>query len=116
MNRRYTLAPDAACDLAQIWRYMKKQTGEGTADVVESVIRGKIALLSQSPFIGHARPDMTTANVRFFLVYSYFIVYPPETRPLQVVSILHSKRDLSPSSTTALRRCSTDRDLDTGSR
>jgi len=32
--------------------------------------------------------------VKFFPVYSYLIVYRPETKPLQVVSILHGRRDV----------------------
>lgn len=34
--------------------------------------------------------------MKFFLVYSYLIVYRPETKPLQVVAILHGYRDVEP--------------------
>ena len=37
---------------------------------------------------------MTDEAVKFFPVYSYLIVYLPETKPLQVVAILHGNRDL----------------------
>jgi antitoxin ParD1/3/4/toxin ParE1/3/4 len=37
---------------------------------------------------------LTDAAVKFFPVYSYLIVYRPETSPLQIVSILHGRRDL----------------------
>jgi plasmid stabilization system protein ParE len=43
MKRRYILAPQAARDLIQIWRYIKKESSRETADRVESVIRGKFA-------------------------------------------------------------------------
>ena len=39
MKRRYVLAPQAARDLVQIWRYIKKESSQETADRVESVIR-----------------------------------------------------------------------------
>ncbi len=39
MKRRYILAPQAARDLVVIWRYLKKESSEETADRVESVIR-----------------------------------------------------------------------------
>jgi len=94
MRPRYTLAPQAARDLAQIWRYLKKETGRETADRIEAVIRSKVALLAQAPGIGHWRRDITAADVRFFAVYSYLIVYRPDTKPLQVVSILHARRDV----------------------
>jgi plasmid stabilization system protein ParE len=37
MTRRYVLAPEAALDLVQIWRYIKKQSTVEIADHVESV-------------------------------------------------------------------------------
>jgi plasmid stabilization system protein ParE len=64
------------------------------ADRVESVIREKIVFLAQSPGAGHQRKNLTDHDVRFFLVYSYLIVFRPHTRPLQVVSILHGRRDV----------------------
>jgi plasmid stabilization system protein ParE len=41
-----------------------------------------------------ARKDLTDLDVRFFTVYSYLIVYRPDTVPLQVVAILHGRRDV----------------------
>ncbi len=95
MKRRYTLAPEAARDLLRIWRYLKKESGQETADHVESVIRSKFAYLADFPGAGHWRRDLTSADVRFFSVYSFLIVYRPETKPLQIVSILHGSRDVT---------------------
>ena len=64
------------------------------ADRVESVIRDKIAYLAARPGAGHWRKDLTDEPVRFFPIYSYLIVYRPETNPLQVVAILHGRRDV----------------------
>ncbi len=82
MNR-YILAPAAARDLVDIWRYIK-HSSFATADRVR---------LPQGA--GHRRPDLTRADVRFFPVYSYWIVYRPETKPLQVVAILHGSRHVA---------------------
>jgi plasmid stabilization system protein ParE len=79
----------------QIWRYLKNESSETTADRVESVIRSKFIHLAEFPNTGHWRRDLTDAPVRFFSVYSYLIVYRPETRPLQIVSILHGSRDVA---------------------
>jgi toxin ParE1/3/4 len=95
MKRRYTLAPEAARDLVRIWRYVKKQSGEETAGRVESFIRSKFAYLADFPGAGHWRRDLTAAEVRFFPVYSYLIVYRPEIQPLEIVSILHGSRDVA---------------------
>jgi plasmid stabilization system protein ParE len=94
MSARYILAPRAAQDLVEIWRYIKDHSSVLTADRVESVIRDKIAFLSRRPGAGHWRRNLTVENVKFFPVYSYLLVYRPETKPLQVVSILHGRRDV----------------------
>lgn len=95
MKRRYVVAPQAARDLASIWRYLRTESSEETADRVESVIREKFAYLAQFPGGGHTRTDLTSAEVRFFSVYSYLIVYRAGTRPLQIVAILHGNRDVA---------------------
>jgi plasmid stabilization system protein ParE len=94
MIRRYVLAPEAAIDLVQIWRYIKRNGQSGMADRVESVIRGKMVFLAGTPGAGHWRKDLTDEPVKFFPIYSYLIAYRPETKPLQVVAILHGRRDL----------------------
>jgi plasmid stabilization system protein ParE len=64
------------------------------ADHVENVIRERIAFLAAVPGAGHSRMDLTKKPVRFFPVYSYLIVYLPDSKPLRVVSILHAHRNL----------------------
>jgi antitoxin ParD1/3/4/toxin ParE1/3/4 len=95
MKRRYVLAPEAARDLVEIWCYLKQEASQETAGRIESVIRSKFAYLADFPAAGHWRRDLTTADVRFFPVYSYLIVYRPETKPLQIVSVLHASRDVA---------------------
>lgn len=101
--KRYVLAPAAARDLVEIWRYIKKESTQDTAEHVESVIREKLVFLAGSRGTGHRRRDLTGADVRFFPVYSYLIVYRPETRPLQVAAILHGARDVAKLLLTRLR-------------
>ncbi len=94
MKARYVLAPEAALDLVQIWRYIKEESSIEIADHVESVILDKVAFLAGFPGAGHWRKNLTDEAVKFFPVYSYLIVYRPDTNPLQVVSILHGRRDV----------------------
>lgn len=95
MRARYALAPEAVLDLVEIWRYIKKHSSIEMADRVESVIREKMIFLAKTPGAGHWRSDLTNEAVKFFSVYSYLIVFRPETKPLQVVSILHGRRDVA---------------------
>jgi toxin ParE1/3/4 len=94
MAARYVLAPQAAVDLAEIWFYIKGSASSEIADRVESRILERIAFLSGMPGAGHQRRDLTNENVKFFPVYSYLIVYRPETKPLEVAAILHGRRDV----------------------
>jgi plasmid stabilization system protein ParE len=94
MSGRYLLAPQAATDLVQIWCYIRKQSSKGMADRVESVILDRIRFLAENPGGGHWRRNLTEEPVKFFPVYSYLVVYRPDTKPLQIVSILHGRRDV----------------------
>src|SRR6267378_368505 len=94
MSVRFVLAPQAALDLVEIWRYLKEQTSLTIADRVESANREKIEFLARTPGAGHSRKDLTDEDVKFFPVYSYLIVYRPQTKPLQVAAILHGHRDV----------------------
>jgi plasmid stabilization system protein ParE len=94
VRRRYVLSPEAALDLVDIWRYIKRKATVEIADRVESVVRGRIVFLAGAPGAGHWRKDLTDEPVKFFPAYSYLIVYRPETKPLQVVAILHGHREV----------------------
>ena len=65
MSARYVLAPQAASDLVEIWRYIKEQTSGTTADRVESAILERMALLAETPGAGHRRKDLTDEDVKF---------------------------------------------------
>ena len=96
MSVRYFLAPQAALDLLEIWRYIKKQSSLTLADRVEATIRERMAFLAGTPGAGHRRKDLTDHDVKFFPVYSYLIVYRPQTEPLQVAAILEFLLDAFP--------------------
>ncbi len=53
MKPRYVLAPQAARDLVDIWRYIRKESSQETADRVEFVIRSKFLYLAEFPNGGH---------------------------------------------------------------
>ena len=94
MKSRYVLSPEAVTDLVSIWQYIKQETSLDMADRVEAVIKEQLVFLARNPGAGHWRKDLTNEAVRFFPVYSYLIVYRPESKPLQVVAILHGRRDV----------------------
>jgi len=59
-----------------------------------AAIENAILKLTQNPGRGHWREELADKRHRFFLVYSYLIVYRPETKPMQVIRVLHAGRDI----------------------
>jgi plasmid stabilization system protein ParE len=56
-----------------------------------------VGALAKHPLMGTKRQDITPLDVRFWTLPkfpNYVIVYRPEPVPLQVVAVLHGKRDL----------------------
>ena len=90
----YLVAPRADEDIFEIWRYLHQRAGIEVANRVEADIYRAFETLAQNPGIGHKRSDLTSHPVLFLAVYSYLVVYRPEIRPMEIVRILHAKRDL----------------------
>jgi plasmid stabilization system protein ParE len=96
MKSPFQLTPQASNDLDAIWWTIAEQS-QDAAGRVEMEILSSCRLLAKFPRMGTKRRDITTMPVRFWTVTkfpNYVIVYRPETVPLQVVAILHGKRDL----------------------
>jgi len=46
---------------------------------------------------GHSRRDFTARALRFWVLTrypNYMVVYRPETAPIQIVAVLHGKRNI----------------------
>jgi antitoxin ParD1/3/4/toxin ParE1/3/4 len=50
--------------------------------------------LADFPGIGRARSDLSDETLRVWAVYSYLIIYRPDTKPLQVLRVIHGAREL----------------------
>ncbi len=46
------------------------------------------------PEMGHTREDLTRRQLKFWSVFSYLLVYDPESKPLTVIAVLHGARDV----------------------
>ena len=89
----YILSPRAGQDLDDICEFIARDSLQAASRVL-SAIEKAIQSIAQSPGVGHFREELADRQFRFLLVYSYLIVYRPETKPLQVVRILHGARDI----------------------
>ena len=92
----YALTPLAKADIFNIWSYIADDN-ENAADRVEQAIYDACAFVAEAPLRGHSRPDLTTRSLRFWTLTrypNYTIVYRPESVPLEVVAVLHGKRNV----------------------
>ncbi len=91
--KAFVLTLLAARDLNEIWDYLASDSIEA-ADRVLGALERALHGLAKNPGKGHWREDLADRRHRFFLVYSYLIVYRPETKPVQVIRVLHASRDI----------------------
>lgn len=89
----YVLTPLAERDLNDIWDHIAMDNLDA-ANRVHQQLESAMRKLAKTPRIGHFREDLADRRQRYFLVYSYMIVYRPETKPLQIIRVLHAARDV----------------------
>ena len=92
----YVLTPLAKTDIFNIWSYIADNSEEA-AGRVERAIYDACAFVAEAPLRGHTRPDLTTRSLRFWTLTrypNYSVAYRPETSPLEIVAVLHGKRNI----------------------
>ena len=90
---RFVLTPAAEGDLLKIIEYLEGDNPNAVLKVVDAIDQA-MQRLAESPGIGHVRPDLTDEDVRFWPVFKYLVVYRPESKPLEIVRVLHGRRDV----------------------
>jgi plasmid stabilization system protein ParE len=96
MPAAYVFTPHALSDLDGIWNYIASDSADA-ANHVESAILAACDGLARHPPIGSRRSEITPLPVRFWAVPefpNYIVVYRPETKPLQVIAVLHGRREI----------------------
>jgi plasmid stabilization system protein ParE len=80
---RYVLTPRASRDVNDIWDSIAGDSLEA-ADRVLDALESAMVKLAKNPGLGHWREELADKSHRFWLVYSYLIVY----------RVLHAARDV----------------------
>src|SRR5207247_6881512 len=91
---RFILTRPAADDVREIVNYIRERSPQA-ATRVRGELRAAMNKLAEFPGIGHWREDLTDEPIRFWCVYSYLIAYRPETKPLEIIRVVHGARDLT---------------------
>jgi plasmid stabilization system protein ParE len=93
----YQFTPEATNDLFELWSYIAADNIDA-ANRVEEAVYAACGLAADRPLSGQVREDLTELPVRFWLVQPYrncWVVYDPKTKPLRVIRVLHSARNVS---------------------
>ena len=88
----YAFHPEALTDLDEIWEFLAKDNVDAADRIVAQVLAA-CENLSRLPHQGHARAELSSRPLRFFVVRDYLLAYAPDQRPIWVVAILHGKRN-----------------------
>jgi len=64
------------------------------ADRILADIRDAIDRLIERPGLGHFRPDLTDRPLRFYRVYSIYLIYDPASSPLYIACVYHTAQDV----------------------
>lgn len=90
---RYVLTAAARADLSEIAAFIRDDSPDAARRVVQS-LQSAMGKLAERPGMGHVREDLAQTSLRFWPVYSYLIIYRPESRPIQILRVLHAARDV----------------------
>lgn len=91
----FQLTEDAIFDIDAIWLYLLEKEGVETADRIVTELFKGFYKLADIPNSGHRRADLTSRKVLFYRVFSYLVIYEPGSNPLQILGVLHGKRNVS---------------------
>jgi toxin ParE1/3/4 len=89
---RYELRPQAEADLAEIWRFTAKRWNAEQADKYSRNIVDALAKVAEQPSLGRACDNVRKGYLRYN-VASHVLFYRLEADHLDVVRILHARRE-----------------------
>jgi plasmid stabilization system protein ParE len=89
----FALTDQAEQDIKDIWLYIACDSVQAAENVVTGFEQA-FCKLASSPYIASKREELTATPVRFWIVHNYYIIYNPDTSPLQILRIISSYQDI----------------------
>ena len=91
---RYLLGRDAAEDIEQIWEYIARDNVAAANRFVSKLIRN-FEDIGRRPGIGHTRRQLTSADVLFWPVGNYIIIYRVKVKSrVEIVAVTEGSRNI----------------------
>jgi antitoxin ParD1/3/4/toxin ParE1/3/4 len=91
----YHLTREAGADIGIIWRYIAEHSPDAADRVAENIL-DTCERLAQNQLIGHSVKEIGSQDLRFWTLpryRNYTIIYRPSTTPLEIVRVLHGRRN-----------------------
>jgi len=89
---RFALHRGAFADIDETREYIAYENPDAADRMMDELFQ-EFATLAQFPQMGHARPDLASAPLRFHIVREYLIAYAPDETPVWIVAVLHGRRN-----------------------
>ena len=89
----FRLSPEASQDIIEIYEYIAQDSMEA-AERVRLELLEALRGLAEMPGKGHRREDLTKGPALFWTVRSYQVIYRIEGEPIDIVAVLHGKRNI----------------------
>ncbi len=93
MPNRQTRRPQAREDLIEIWLYIADDNETAATTFIERIDR-TIEMLANAPKSGRERPELGE-GLRSFPVGNYIIFYVEASYGVDVVRVMHARRDIA---------------------
>lgn len=82
----------AEVDLRQIYEYIKKDSKFYAKKVCQEIV-DKSEILNTFPEVGRVVPELGEPKIRELLIYSYRLIYEIFPDKIEVLALIHSKRN-----------------------
>ena len=82
----------ARMDLKQIHEYIAKDSRYYAKKVVQTIVE-KTEELMVFPEIGRIVPEIDDPNIRELFVYSYRLIYEISSDGIEILAVIHGRRD-----------------------
>jgi toxin ParE1/3/4 len=92
MSRRLVVSPEAKSDLVDIWRFLSSRNRPATDRVMRDITT-RFRMLLDFPESGTKR-DKFRSGLRSFPVGSYMVFYFAIEEGIEIVRVLHGRRDI----------------------
>ncbi len=90
---RYRLSVQARTDLREGLRYVAENSSIQNARRLRQRFQRRFPLLAAQPFVGRERPELGS-DLRSFPVSSFVIIYRPTDDGVEIVRVVHARRDI----------------------